>query len=312
MARKRKGDNISGWVNLDKPENITSTQAIGKLRRILNAQKIGHAGTLDPLATGVLPIALGEATKTIQFMQDAQKTYSFSLIWGEQRDTDDLEGQVVEKSDVRPAKQDIIDVIPEFTGYIEQTPPAFSAIKINGQRAYDLARKGKPAEIKSRTVHIKRLELIKAEQDKALFSVDCGKGTYIRSLARDIAIKLGTRAYIKTLRRERVGSFHIKDAISLDNLEQMDYLSARNEALLPLQSVLDDIPALVLKQDEAVKLKNGQALAFVSRGDFLRLTQSGLGEKGSVRHALAVFESTPVAIIEASGARIKPVRVFNI
>ncbi|MGH1378351.1 MAG: tRNA pseudouridine(55) synthase TruB [Alphaproteobacteria bacterium] len=310
MGRKKKGDHISGWVNLDKPYGMTSTQAIGKVRRILNAQKIGHAGTLDPLATGVLPIALGEATKTISFAQDDIKTYHFTIQWGEQRDTDDMEGKVVATSDHRPTTEDIIAILDKYTGNIQQVPPNFSAIKINGERAYDIARDGDIPELKARTVYIEELDLLEARENDADFSMICGKGTYVRSLARDIGNDLGTKGFISALRREKVGSFVAKDAISLDKLLDMDYVSARSECLLPLESVLDDIPALYLKEDETVKIRNGQALSFVSRPDFERLTTVGLGNKESTI-AIAVYDDAPVALIEQVRAEVKPVRVFN-
>ncbi len=309
--RRKKGDPISGWVNLDKPYGMTSTQAVGKLRRILNAQKIGHAGTLDPLATGVLPIALGEATKTIPFVQDDLKTYTFTVRWGEQRDTDDMEGAVIATSDHRPTSDDITQVLPQFMGDVEQTPPQFSAIKINGERAYDIARDGDVADIKSRIIYIEYLKLLDAREDEADFEMLCGKGTYVRSIARDMGQLLGTRGFISALRRENVGVFHANDAISLDIFDDIDYVSARNEALLPLQTVLDDIPALALTQDETVKIRNGQTLCFVSRPDYDRLTAVGLGTKEK-QTALVFFQDQPLALIEQERADIKPVRVFNI
>lgn len=311
MARKKRGDHISGWINLDKPYGMTSTQAIGKVRRILNAQKIGHAGTLDPLATGVLPIAVGEATKTISFAQDDIKTYHFTIQWGEQRDTDDMEGKVIATSDHRPTAENITALLGQYTGEIQQTPPNFSAIKINGERAYDIARDGDIPDLKPRTVYIEELELLEARKDEADFTMTCGKGTYVRSLARDIGNDLGTKGFISALRREKVGNFTAKDAISLDILSDMDYLSARSEYLLPLQIVLDDIPALDLKEEETARIRNGQALNFISRPDFERLTKVGLGSKESTI-ALATHDGAPVALIEQTRADVKPVRVFNL
>ncbi len=309
--RNKKGDPISGWVNLNKPYGMTSTQAIGKIRRILNAQKIGHAGTLDPLATGVLPIALGEATKTIPFVQDDIKVYRFTVTWGESRDTDDMEGKVTATSDIRPTEKEIQNALPHFTGEINQTPPQYSAIKINGERAYDIARKGNTAELKSRKVYIEDLILLEAREHEADFEMVCGKGTYVRSLARDIAEHLGTKGYISALRRDQVGGFHIDDAILLDNIDNMEYVAARSECLLPLQTALDDIPALELKADETIKIRNGQALCLVSKLEFERLTNAGLGQKETIT-ALAMYEGNPVALIEQSKADIKPVRIFNI
>jgi len=312
MGRKSRGLKIDGWVNLDKPLGLTSTQAIGKVRRILNAQKLGHAGTLDPLASGILPIALGEATKTIPFVQDAFKTYRFTVTWGEQRSTDDAEGDVIASSDHRPSKADIEKALPGFLGNIEQIPPKFSAIKIDGQRAYDLARDGKDVEIKSRIVTIETLELINTEKDSAELLMNCGKGTYVRALARDLALELGTYGYVSELRRARVGPFTLKNAISLDILEEMSDSAPLNEAVLPLDSALDDILALDLRQDEAAKLKNGQVLTFVSRPDYQRLVDGGFGNPDEIVTALARCQNAPVALIEVEGPKVRPVRVLNL
>ncbi len=311
MARRKKGDPISGWINLDKPYGMTSTQAIGKVRRALNARKIGHAGTLDPLASGVLPIALGEATKTISFVQDDIKTYRFTITWGEQRDTDDMEGRVIASSDTRPSQDDIAALLPKYSGEIEQIPPIYSAIKVDGARAYDLARDGKIPELKSRIVYIEKLELLETREDEADFEMICGKGTYVRSIARDMGHDLGCKGYISALRREKVGVFLAKDAISLDILESLDYVRARSEYLLPLQTVLNDISALDLTEEETAKIRNGQVLEFVSKPDFQRLTDIGLGKQASIL-ALATHEDAPVALIEQERAKVKPVRVFNI
>lgn len=311
MARRKKGDPISGWVNFNKPYEMTSTQAVGKVRHLLNAQKVGHAGTLDPLATGVLPIAIGEATKTIPFAQDDLKTYSFTITWGEQRSTDDKEGEVIATSDHRPTEREIKGILQNFTGEIEQIPPRFSAIKINGERAYDIARDGEIPDLKSRIVYVKSLELATVSKDSAEFTMICGKGTYVRSIARDMGEILGTKGYISALRRDQVGVFTLNNTISLDSLEQMDYKSARIEALLPLTIVLDDIPALNLSAEETTKLRNGQALQLVSKPDFQRLIDVGLGEK-TPQTALAMFDGAPVALIEQERATIKPFRVFNI
>ena len=311
MGRRKKGNKVNGWINLDKPLGMTSTQALGKVRWLLNAQKAGHAGTLDPLATGVLPIALGEATKTIPFAQDAIKTYSFTVKWGEATDTDDMEGDVIATSDVRPSENDIIALIPEFIGDITQVPPKFSAIKIDGQRAYDLARDGQDVEMKSRTVYIEELKLIEASENEARFEVTCGKGTYVRSLARDMGEKLGCLGHISVLRRERVGCFSAKDTISLDFLEKMTDSLTRLEAVYPLQTVLDDIPALALQEKEAAALRNGQRLAFTSKPDFDRLEKIGLGTSETVE-VMALFQGNPVAIVEVTGPHAKPVRVFNV
>lgn len=312
--RNKKGQKINGWVNLDKPVGLTSTQAIGKVRRFLNAQKAGHAGTLDPLATGILPIALGEATKTIPFAQDHHKTYEFTITWGEQRDTDDTEGEVIATSDVRPARADIEALLAEFTGDIEQVPPKFSAIKIDGQRAYDMARAGEDVVLTSRPVFVESLELLETRDDEADLRMVCGKGTYVRSLARDMAIKLGTVGYISALRRCAVGPFELSNSISLEKLEELSNSApagagAPDGVLLPLETVLDDIPALALKEDELSDLRNGRSVSFVSKPDFERIKAAGV-ENGQT--AIAMFEDIAVALVEREGPNIKPVRVFNI
>jgi len=314
MGRRKKGDKVDGWINLDKPLELTSTQAMAKVRRILNAQKAGHAGTLDPLATGVLPIALGEGTKTIPYAQDRLKTYKFTVTWGEQRDTDDREGDVIASSDQRPSSAAITALLPKFTGDIQQTPPRFSAIKIDGQRAYDLARDGEAFEIKSREVYIESLEFLEAREDEADFVMTCGKGTYVRSLARDMALKLNTYGYVSALRRTKVGPFTLENAISLEKLEELVNSAASNEGsldgvTLPLDTVLDDIPALAIKENELSSLRNGQVLSFVSRPDFERIKRSGLEDE---QVAVAMFQDKAVALVERKGPSIKPVRVFNI
>ncbi len=309
MGRRKKGDKVDGWINLDKPLDLTSTQALAKVRWLLNAQKAGHAGTLDPLATGVLPIALGEATKTIPFAQDRFKTYEFTASWGEARDTDDREGDVIETSDMRPTEAQILGALPAFIGEIEQTPPRFSAIKINGERAYDLARDGEEFEIQSREVYIESLELIEMRAHEADFVMTCGKGTYVRSLVRDLAKICGSVGHVSALRRIAVGPFTHENTISLEKLEEMGDNAARNSALLPLDFVLDDIPALNMKQQETTRLRNGNEVAFISKPDFRRYSEAGI-EDGDT--ALAVFENAPVALIERDGPTIKPVRVFNL
>ncbi len=305
MGRRKKGDKVDGWINLDKPLELGSTQAVGKIRRIYNAQKVGHAGTLDPLATGVLPIALGEATKTIPYIQDALKTYEFTVTWGEQRSTDDAQGEVIASSEVRPRAEAIQAALPDYIGNIQQIPPQFSAIKIDGQRAYDLARAGETVEIKSRQVYIESLELLEARTDEADFRMVCGKGTYVRSLARDIALQLGGFGYISALRRTAVGCFRQENAISLANLQELSDKGDLDQALQPIDSALDDILALPISDKEAALIKNGQALSFISHADFHRLD-------GMEAEVLAVANDKPVAIVEIEGPKVKPIRVFNI
>lgn len=311
MSRKKKGQVVNGWINLDKPEGLGSTQAVGKVRRLFDAQKVGHGGTLDPLATGILPIALGEATKTIPYCQDHIKIYSFTARWGEQRDTDDAEGAVIATSPVRPSEAETQAILPRFTGEISQIPPKFSAIKVDGARAYDLARDGEDVELTARTVYIESIEIIEFNSDAPRFRVVCGKGTYIRSLVRDMAQALGTVGHIRNLRREAVGPLTQKTAISLEKLEELADSARLEEALLPVETVLADIPALALNTQEAARLKNGQALTFIARPDLERLDKAGIDWQAGDT-ALAVLNGLPVALVDVEGLHIHPVRVLNL
>jgi len=312
VARKKKGQPIHGWLVLDKPEGITSTQALGKVRRLLNAEKAGHGGTLDPLATGILPIAFGEATKTVSYAMDGAKTYRFAVCWGERRATDDREGAVIDTSAERPTRDAIVAALPAFLGEIRQVPPQFSAIKVDGERAYDIARQGDAVELEPRTVRIDRFELVDMpDADHAVFEVDCGKGTYVRSLARDLALALGTVGHVATLRRTRVGRFTLDKAISLDELAAMEQGAAVERLLQPIETALDDIPALALTEAEAHRLRHGQSVALLTRQDFERLQalRGSVGEDGAV---LALFAGKPVALARVEGAEVRPVRVLNI
>jgi tRNA pseudouridine55 synthase len=312
VARKRKGQPIHGWLVLDKPEGITSTQALSKVRWLLNAEKGGHGGTLDPLASGVLPIALGEATKTVSYAMDGSKTYRFAVRWGEQTTTDDREGPVIARSDLRPDAAAIRAALPAFLGDIDQVPPQFSAIKIDGERAYDLARGGEEVELASRRVRIDRFELVEQpDADSAVFEVDCGKGTYIRSLARDLALHLGTVAHVTLLRRLKVGAFTLERSISLDDLAAMEQGAAVERLLLPIETALDGIPALALTEAEAHRLRHGQTVALLTRQDRERLSalHGSVGEDGAV---IALFAGKPVALVRVEGAEVRPVRVLNL
>lgn len=311
MGRSKKGFKIDGWVNFYKPAGMTSTQAVGAVRRFIKPQKIGHGGTLDPLAEGVLPLALGEATKTVNYCQDHLKTYLFDVCWGEQRNTDDAEGEIIATSDIRPTQIEIENALSDFTGHIMQIPPAFSAIKIDGARAYDLARDGEDVKLKPREVYVETLELVACTDDIATLRMHCGKGTYVRSLARDLAEKLGSCGYVSRLIRESVGPFTAKDAISLEKLEQIDHSPTPDGIILPLETVLDDIPALALSEQEANRLKNGQVLLFISRPDFERLEKAGFDSKQE-ETALAVYQGKPIALVLVKGAEIKPERVLNL
>ena len=252
MGRKRRGKAIHGWIIIDKPGGLSSNAVVGRVRRLTGAAKVGHAGTLDPMATGVLPMALGEATKIVSYLMDGAKAYRFTVRWGEQRDTDDAEGEVVATSDARPAKEQILVVLGNFIGDIEQVPPVFSAIKIEGKRAYALARADQAPEMKPRTIHIEDLKLLSVvDADHAEFEAVSGKGAYMRSLARDLGTALGTVGHIAQLRRIAVGPFDEKQAISLDKLESLRHSAPLLEHLLPVETVLDDIPALALTETEA-------------------------------------------------------------
>ncbi|MDP8997088.1 MAG: tRNA pseudouridine(55) synthase TruB, partial [Pseudomonadota bacterium] len=257
---KKQREKINGWIAFDKPYGMTSTQAVGKLRNMFNAEKAGHGGTLDPLATGLLPIAFGEATKTVQWAMEGAKIYRFTATWGAETNTDDLEGEITQRSDIRPSEVQIEAIMPQFIGTIMQAPPAFSAIKIGGERAYDLARAGEVVEIQEREVHVVSLKLVKAAEDHADFEITCGKGTYIRSLARDMGRKLCCFAHVSALRRLKVGGLHEAQMISLEKLEKLAIGSpseALKSVLLPLETVLDGIPALAVLDNDVAKLRQG-------------------------------------------------------
>ncbi|HEX3424041.1 MAG TPA: tRNA pseudouridine(55) synthase TruB [Sphingomicrobium sp.] len=293
---------LNGWIILDKPEGLGSTQTVGAVKRILREAgepktKVGHAGTLDPLASGVLPIALGEATKLCGRLLDATKGYDFAIRLGEETDTLDAEGQVVATSDERPALQRIEAILSDFTGEIEQVPPAFSALKIAGKPAYARTRAGEKIELSSRLVTIFDLRLIQASNESVNLSATVSKGTYIRSLARDIACALGTVGHVSYLRRTRAGPFSIESAISLDFLEEAAKARALTRTVLPLTAALDDIPALPVTIRQAEMLRQGQRLAGFP-------AKPGLG--------LATLEGTPVALVEASADGLKVVRGFNL
>ena len=297
--KRRKGNPVHGWVVLDKPYGVGSTPMVGKVRWLFSAAKAGHAGTLDPLATGILPIALGEATKTVPFMMDAAKSYTFEITWGETRSTQDAEGDVTATSDVRPNEADIVAALPQFTGDIEQVPPKFSAIKIDGKRAYDLARAGEAVEIKSRPVRVDKFELTALTKDTATFDVDCGKGTYIRSLARDLASVLGTCGYVTVLRRTRVGVFTLEESITLDELTQMCDIARVSEGLLSVSTALDDIPVLAVTEQDAIDLKHGRGIAAPPH-----LLNS--------EHVRTEWDGVLIALCRPHDGILVPKRVFNL
>ena len=306
--RKRKGDPVHGWIVVDKPAGRTSTAVVGAVKRITNAAKAGHGGTLDPIATGILPIALGEATKTVSFVMDGAKGYRFTLAWGVATDTDDREGEAVATSDVRPDRAAIEAVLPQFIGEIEQVPPAYSAIKVGGRRAYDLARKGESVDLAPRRIVIHGLRLTGLiGPESATFEVVCGKGAYMRALARDIAERLGTVGHIAELRRTAAGPFTEAHAISLDELESFGQSAAALEHLLPVETALDDIPALALTEQEAARLRNGQAVSLLRKVDLDRIADL---EEGDVVLALAF--GRPIALTRYHAGEVRPVRVLNL
>jgi tRNA pseudouridine55 synthase len=249
---------VNGWINLDKPIGVTSTQAVARLKRLFNAKKVGHAGTLDPLASGVLPIAFGEATKTVPIVQDGAKAYEFIVRWGVETDTDDAEGKAVATSNARPTPSEIEAALPRFVGVISQTPPTFSAIRIAGERAYDLARGGETFEIAPRLIAIHRFALVSAERDEARFEADCGKGAYVRALARDLGRMLGCHGHVVVLRRLRVGPFHVGAATGLEAAEAS--ADVRAAALQPVEAGLTELPRLAVDRNGAAILRRGQKL----------------------------------------------------
>jgi tRNA pseudouridine55 synthase len=308
MARRRQGTAIHGWLVIDKPAGMTSTRVVAEVKRLLNAAKAGHAGTLDPMATGVLPIALGEATKTVQFAMDGLKSYRFTVRWGEARSTDDCDGEVTESSRVRPDRAAIEAVLPRFTGEIQQVPPRYSAVKIDGRRAYELARADEAVELKARRIWIERLQPVaQPDRDHTVFEVDCGKGAYMRALARDMAVALGTVGHLAALRRTAVGSFDEADAIRLDNLEALVHSAGRQVPLLPVETALDDIPALSLTGIEANRLRSGQPVSLLRRSDLART--AGLCDGMAV---CATSGGKAVAITRYEAGQIRPVRVLNL
>ncbi|HEY4635221.1 MAG TPA: tRNA pseudouridine(55) synthase TruB [Rhodospirillales bacterium] len=306
--KKRDKRDVHGWVVLDKPVGMTSTHAVAVVKRLFAAKRAGHAGTLDPLASGCLPIALGEATKTVPFVMDGRKLYRFTVRWGQERDTDDADGRATASSAARPQRGEIEARLPEFTGTISQVPPQFSAIKVAGERAYDLARRDEAPDLRPRTVTIHALELIaRPDPDHAEFRAVSGKGAYMRSLARDIARALGTVGHVAALRRTAVGPFDESRAISLAMLESLGHSAPLSGHLLPVETVLDDIPALALTETEARKLSHGQAipvLPVASRSPFKNIGQ------GDVVRAMA--EGRLVALATIMGGEIRPFRVINL
>jgi tRNA pseudouridine55 synthase len=306
QPRRDKRD-VHGWVVLDKPIGMTSTHAVAVLKRLFQAKRAGHAGTLDPLASGGLPIALGEATKTVPFVMDGRKRYRFTVCWGEERDTDDTEGRVTRTSEARPTADSVRELLPRFTGTIEQIPPQYSAIKVQGERAYDLARDGEIVELKPRPVEIHELILLEhGDNGQSVFEAECGKGTYVRALARDMGRILGCFGHICALRRTIVGPFTEQDMIPLEQLEALCNRAASGEgsladALLPVETALDDIPALAVTRADAARLHRGQAVLLRGR--------DAPNSSGTVYVTVA---GRLLALAELGNGELIPKRVFNL
>jgi tRNA pseudouridine55 synthase len=298
---------LHGWIVLDKPLGLSSTQALGKVRWLFNADKAGHGGTLDPLASGVLPIAFGEATKTISFAMDGRKTYRFTVKWGSETSTDDLEGEVTAQTGHGAMQHDIDAALPQFLGAVQQKPPSYSAIKVSGERAYDLARAGEVVELAARTVSIESLHIEKHLPDNSstTFVVQCGKGTYVRSIARDLGRALGCLGHVILLRRLAVGPFSESDAISLEKLEEMRHRPGSESSLIglirPIETVLDGIPALAVMEAEAKRLQQGQRV-LLPEGEPLREAEAVL-----VTHA-----GTPLGMFRIEHGVLKAIRMFNL
>jgi tRNA pseudouridine55 synthase len=311
MGRRKKGNPVHGWVILDKPQGMTSTQAVAAVRRVFDAKKAGHAGTLDPLATGVLAIALGEATKTVPFAMDADKTYRFTATWGESRDSDDAEGAVTGTSPVRPTAGQITAQLPRFTGTLSQVPPAYSAIKIQGERAYDLARDGEAVTLEPRQVEVFEARLLGVTPDTAEFEILCGKGTYVRSWVRDMALALGTLGHVSALRRTRLGGFDEKDAVALETLTPFMHSPAAFAYLKPLSTALDGIPALAVSGPDTVRLRSGNSILI--RANLFAKMKDGFpdGELSGLTVFLSDEAGGPVALAEIAEGELRPFRVFN-
>ncbi len=306
-GRRAPKQDVHGWLVIDKPVGMTSTHAVAVVKRQYAARRAGHAGTLDPLASGALPIALGEATKTVPFVMEGRKSYRFTVRWGEERNTDDAEGVVVAVSQARPDADAIRSCLAQFIGTISQVPPRFSAIKIEGERAYDLARDGETVELAARPVLIHRLELVDVpDPDHAVFVAECGKGAYVRALARDLGRMLGAFGHVAALRRTAVGPFGEADMIPLEDLESLWHRAVAGEgnladALMPVETALDDIPALAVNRADAARLQRGQAVLLRGRDAPIF--------RGTV---YVTVSGRLIALAEVDRGEIVPKRVFNL
>lgn len=309
--RKKKGDPVHGWLVLDKPIDMTSTQAVGRVKWLLKAQKAGHGGTLDPLASGILPIALGEATKTVPWAMEAEKEYVFMIEWGTSTDTQDKEGEVTARSDARPTRAAVEDALCAHVGEIEQVPPRYSAIKVDGQRAYDLAREGEDFVLESRPVTVHEAEVTAMpDAGHTEIRILSGKGFYVRALARDLAFDLGCEGHISALRRTRVGAFRLEDAVTPDALEAMsEDPVGRREALLPLQTALTDVPAVELTPDDAAAVRQGRTVRLLPHA-----VEAWKGDARSAREdrlTVGLVAGRAVALGEVRAGQFQPVKVFQ-
>jgi tRNA pseudouridine55 synthase len=310
--RKRKGDPVSGWLNLFKPVEMTSTQAVAILKRLYNADKVGHGGTLDPLADGILPIAFGEATKTVQWAMDSEKEYVFTIQWGVSTASQDGEGEVTSTTDTRPTREAVEAVLANYVGLIEQVPPKFSAIKVDGQRAYDLAREGEEFELKSREVMVHAASVIgMPDADHTVIHVTSGKGFYVRAMARDVAFDLDCDGHISQLRRTRVGAFGAADAIAISALQEITDKADLLSVLKPVQSVLTGIPDLAVSPSDAGDLRQGRTVMLMPHVvEAWREARNPADEDD--RLALATCNGTAVALGDVRAGHFEPVRVFNV
>ena len=316
MGRRKKGVDVHGWLVLDKPEDFTSTDAVSVVRRLYNANKAGHAGTLDPLASGILPIALGEATKTVPWLMEAEKSYSFTIRWGVSTDSQDREGKIVAESDVRPSAEAVAEALKGFLGEIDQVPPQFSAVKVDGERAYDLAREGQTVELKARQVVLHEARLAETpDADHSVIEVRCGKGFYIRALVRDLAAKLGAEGHVARLRRTAVGAFTEASAVGLDELKALVHKAAAFEALRPVETALADIPAVAVNGEDAFKLRQGRPIVLLPhviedlKQRFRPRTIAGVDAS---RAAVALFGGSAVALGDVRAGKFSPTRVFHL
>jgi tRNA pseudouridine55 synthase len=304
--RKPAGRRINGWLVVDKPPAMTSTHVVNVVKRLTQAQKVGHGGTLDPLATGVLPVAMGEATKTVAYVMDAPKAYVFRLRFGEARDTDDAAGEVVATSERRPSDDEIRAALPRFVGAIQQVPPRFAAVKVQGERAYDIARRGETVELAAREVRVDELELTgRPDPDHAEFRMRCGKGAYVRAVARDLGQVLGCHAHVAALRRTEVGAFKAENAVPLDALARIVEDDTLPQVLVPMATALAGIPALAVTEPQALRLRAGQPVRVAPA----LLGEAAAGEPAATVRAMRAGELIALARLE--GIELSPVRVFQ-